>query len=122
MTTPVVVGIVGVGLLQPVQIAQQMHPAALLLAGIAVVAAVEVVDQVARDLPTQDAPDDVLAAAGIIFVVAHGVLTGGAERPEVTVLAVLSPPGFVAVQDGTGTGLLFERIDLALERAPHLMQ
>lgn len=55
-------GIVGMGLLQPVQIAQQMHPAALTLAGIAIVAAGAVADQTARELPIQNAPDDVLAS------------------------------------------------------------
>ena len=51
-----------VDLLQPVQIVQQMHPAALTLAGIAVVAAGAVADQTARELPIQNAPDDVLAS------------------------------------------------------------
>ena len=93
-----------------------------MLAGVAVVAAGEVAHQVALELPAQDVPNDMLPAARVIFVVADGVLAGGAKRPDVAVLAVLPLPRLVAVQHGTGAGLLFERIDLGLERAPHLMQ
>ncbi len=115
-------GISRVGLLQRVQIAQQMHPAALMLARIAVVAAVAIAHQVARELPTQDAPNHMLSAARVIFIGAYGVLAGGANGPDVAILAVLAPPRLVAVQDGTGARLLFERIEVTLERAAHLMQ
>src|SRR5215217_4797163 len=99
-----------------------MHPAALMLAGILIVAAVEIAHQMAREFATQDAFHHRLPTAVIIFIVAYRLLTGRTEGPNVAILAILTPAGLVGMQDRAGARLLLERVDLALQRPPYRMQ
>jgi hypothetical protein len=71
---------------------------------------------------TQQALDHRLPTTVVVFVVAHGLLARRAETPDVAVLAILAPGGFVAVQDRASTRLLLEASDQSLQRAPHLVQ
>src|SRR2546426_10715544 len=52
----------------------------------------------------------------------HGILARRTEGPDVPVLTIPAPGGFVAVQDRAGPRLMLERIDVRLECVPHLMQ
>src|SRR5262245_66542488 len=62
-------------LLQLVQVAQQMHPAALMLASILVVAAVEVTDQMTAETAIQQTLESRLHTATAVLVIAHSMLS-----------------------------------------------
>src|SRR5260221_7159720 len=99
-----------------------MHPTALMLACIHVIPAVEIAHKMAVEAPIQDAFYHRLGAAVVILVIANRILAGRREGPDVAILTIFPPGGFIAVQDWRGARLGFERVYLALERAPHRMQ
>src|SRR5215217_6123427 len=104
--------------LQLVQRAQQMRPAALMLAGILIVATIEVAHQMARKLAIQDALEHRLSAAVVILIVAYRIITWRRESPDVAVLTIFAPTCFVAVQNWAGACGCLERIDRCLEGLP----
>ena len=116
------VSIFSVCFFQIVEIAQQMHPTPLVLTGIDVIPSIEIADQVTRKASIQDTFDHHLPPAVIIFIVPDGVIARGGKGPDVPVLSILPPHGFITMEDRTRAGLRFERIDLRLKRAPHAME
>src|ERR671932_309075 len=104
------------------QIAQQMHPAALVLARVDVVARVEVTDQMAPKRAAQQAFRHSPRPRRVIFVVPDRLLTWRAKRPDIPTLARFPPTGLIRMQDRTGSRLDFEPVQFRLRGAPHMME
>jgi len=89
------------------QIAQQMHPTALLAGRLAVVTTIEVADQhLGRHLAT---------AARTVHVIARRPRPLGAETPGVAVLTIFSPARLIAIDDGAAPDLLLELGDYRIQ-------
>ena len=91
--------VLGMRLLQRMQIAQQVNPTTLVLAGIVVGADRAVTHQMAGELAVQDAFHNGLRTGPVVLIGTYRIVTGRAEAPDRAVLAVLAPPGLIAVQD-----------------------
>ncbi len=102
--------VLGMCLLQHMQIAQQVNPTTLVLARIVVIADRAVTHQMAGERTVQDALHDGLHTGPVVLIGTHRIVTGRAEAPDRAVLAVLAPPGLITVQDAALPGLRFERI------------
>src|SRR5581483_6791031 len=95
-------------LLELVDIAQEMHPTALMQALMDVVARVKVAAQHARELLADQAFDHFPCPRVMIFVVSA---LWGADAPDVAILAIFSPARFIGLHRGAGSDVRFDLIE-----------
>ncbi len=98
--------VVRILLFELMPIAQQMHPAALMQALIAIVGGIEVAAQHTLEAFPQQLLDHLTASGMMVLIVADGA---GTHTPDVAILAIFSPPRFIGLDGGAGPNLLLER-------------